>query len=60
MLSHWWPLLSLADMYVPPSQILEYEMANPGQESSSEEEAAAEAADVTPKKMEKQGTEDIV
>jgi aquaporin related protein len=30
--------------------VLEYEMANPGQESSSKEEAAKEAADLTPKK----------
>jgi aquaporin related protein len=30
--------------------MLEYEMANPGQESSSKEEADQEAADLTPKK----------
>ncbi|KXS94931.1 hypothetical protein AC578_3926 [Pseudocercospora eumusae] len=31
-------------------KMLEYEMANPGQESASKEEAAAEAAEMTPKK----------
>lgn len=30
--------------------MLEYEMANPGQESASKEEAAEEAEEMTPKK----------
>ena len=33
-------------------KMLEYEMANPGQESSSKEEHAKETADLTPKKEE--------
>lgn len=31
-------------------KMLEYEMANPGQESASKEEAAEEAEEMTPKK----------
>lgn len=33
-------------------KMLEYEMANPGQESSSQEEADQEAAELTPRKQE--------
>lgn len=33
-------------------KMLEYEMANPGQESSSQEEAEQEAAELTPQKKE--------
>ncbi|CAK4019792.1 related to aquaporin [Lecanosticta acicola] len=55
---HW--IYFLAWAFYRFIKILEYEMANPGQESSSEEEAAAEAADVTPKKAEKASSEDIV